>query len=227
MTCRSCCRQRSSPTACRIPLTSTSPPTWPRRGPRRSRPAGRTGSTRVASGSAFPTRAPSRRCGRGQAWSLTSRPGRSGSRSRRRRWPKPPRRWGRRRAPRRWPAAAATAARSSTERARGCARTSAPPSTAWRPRPAAPGSPCSSSPASAPTPNRRRSSPPIPTRPGWRRRATRCTAARPSSISVPTPPTPGSPPTPAASASSRGTPGRHGITASTRARRPARRRATR
>ena len=54
-----------------------------------------------------------------------------------------------------------------------------------RGRRAAPASPWSSSPASAPTPNRRRSSPPIPTRSGSRRRATRCTAAPPSSTSAP------------------------------------------
>ena len=76
-------------------------------------------------------------------------------------------------------------------------------------------SPWSSTPASAPTPNRRRSSPPIPTRAGSRRPATRCIAARPSSTSGPNPPTAGSPPTPPASASSSATPGRPGTTAST------------
>ena len=57
------------------------------------------------------------------------------------------------------------------------------------------GLPSWSSPASAPTPNRRRSSPPIPTRSGSRRRATRCTAARPSSTSARNPPTAGWRPT--------------------------------
>ena len=54
----------------------------------------------------------------------------------------------------------------------------------------------SSSPASAPTPNRRRSSPPTPIPAGSRRPATRCIAARPSSTSARAPPTAGSPPTP-------------------------------
>ena len=214
-------------TGCRTRPTSTRPPTWRGRGRRRSTRRGRTGSTR--SGSASPSRTPLVRAGAGEG---------DGGR--------PPRGWGgsgreveasavaEAAAPaappaaiRRWPAAAATAARSSTATARGCVPTSPPPSTGWRPRPAPTASPCSSSPASAPTPNRRRSSPPTPTRPGWRRRATRCTAARPSSTSGPNPPTAGWPPTPAASASSSATPGRPGTTASTPARRPARRRATR
>ena len=53
-------------------------------------------------------------------------------RSRPRRWPKQRRRRARWAGCRRWPAAAATPARSSTATARGCAPTSAPPSTGWR-----------------------------------------------------------------------------------------------
>ena len=77
-----------------------------------------------------------------------------------------------------------------------------PPSTGWLAPHPTPASASSSTRAFAPTPNRRRSSPPIPTRPGWRRRATRCIAARPSSTLALSPPTAGSPPMPPSSASS-------------------------
>ena len=93
---------------------------------------GQRGGRRRSCGSPFPTRLRSRRCGsrRRSLAELGVGTGRRGGRSLGRR-----RSGGaggaRRRRCRRWPAAAATAARSSTAKARGCAPTWPPPSTAW------------------------------------------------------------------------------------------------
>ena len=91
--------------------------------------------------------------------------------SRHRQLPKQPRRSARPARCRRWRAEAAIAARSSTPPGRECAPMWRPRSTGWRRPQPMPGISLASIPPFAPTPNRRRSSQPIPTRNGLRRRA--------------------------------------------------------
>ena len=164
-TCRGCSRRRRCRTGCRTrpPGEGRLPGAGARGGrPRRRR---RTRSPRRACGSPSPTRSPSRRCGSRrssrpivdvgggrpevEASAVAEAAAPVGDRAAR---------------CRRWPAAAATAARSSTGQGEGMRPDVAAAFDRMAAAARGPGSPSSSTPASAPTPNRRRSSPPIPTR---------------------------------------------------------------